>query len=250
MDEKNIRGIKLNKVSGSIHCPGYHRHAYYYDKDYGVEVGNVAFKVKFGFVMYRHPFGETPRFELRVATMDANGDVQSLECIDSRILTKAIEATEYAKYFGRPHFVGYPNGTPWYNASLPFHISRSSVGRFLDCYGDGLAVLLVSRKMGLGKVDTLTDARQVLDLMYKVESFLNEINTKSNDFVGRSATASIQRLTHNRSLHLAKVGDYERQLSKHYEKMQEMTEILDDYGMTMENFKIIGDGRASACSGV
>lgn len=253
MDEKKIRSVKLNKVSGSIHCPGYHRYAYYYVKDYGVEVGDVAFKVKFGLVMYRHS-SEQPRFELRVATMDANGDVESLECIDPQILAKAIGETQYASHVtdiaGRPHFVGYPNGIPWYNAPLPYHIARSSVGRFLDHHGDGLAVLLVSKKMGLGKVDTLTDARQVLDLMYKVEAFMNEINTKSNDFAWRSATANIQRLTHNRSLHLDKIGDYERQLSKHYENIQKMTEILDDYGMTMENFEIIGDGRASACSGM
>lgn len=255
MDEKKIRSVKLNKVSGSIHCPGYHRHAYYYDKDYGVEVGNVAFKVKFGFVMYRHPFGETPRFELMVARMNADGDVESLECIDTQILAKAIGETEYVNKYvidiaGRLHFVGYPNGTPWYNAPLPYHISRSSVGRFLDNHGDGLAVLLVSKKMGLGKVDTLGSAKEVLDLMCKVEAFLNEINTKSTDLVWRTATSNIQRLNHNRSLHLDKVADYERQLSNHCEKLQKFTEVIENYGMTMENFETIGDGRASACSGV
>ena len=254
MDDKKIRSVKLNKVSGSIHCPGYHRYAYYYDKDYGVEVGDVAFKVKFGFVMYRHPFGGTPRFELMVVKMDADGDVESLECIDSQILTKAIGETEYVKHFaniaGRPHFIGYPNGTPYYNAPLSFHICRSSVGRFLDHHGDGFAVLLISKKTGIGNFDTLGSAKEVLDLMRKVEAFENEINTKSTDLVWKSATANIQRLTHNRRLHLDKIGDYERQLSEHCEKMQKFTEVIENYGMTVENFKSIGDGRVSTCSGV
>ena len=254
MDEKKIMCVKLDKVAGSVHCPGYHRHAYYYDKDYGVEVGGMAFKVKFGFVMYRHTLGETPRFELRVARMNADDDVESLECIDPQILANAIGETEYATRFanvaGRPHFVGYPNGIPWYNAPLPHHIVHSSVGRFLDHHGDGLAVLLASRRMGLDKVDTLGAAKEVLDLIRKVEDFLNEINTKPDDVPWRSATANIQRLTHNRSLHLDKIADYERQLSKNCEEKQQLTGILDDYGMTMENFKNIGDGRTLAWSGM
>ena len=253
MDEKKIVSVKLGKVADCIHCPGYHRYAYYYDQEYGAKVGDVAFKVKFGFVMYR-PFCGTPRFELRVAKLDANGDVKSLECIDPQILTKAIGETEYVNHFtnvsGRPHFVGYPNGTPYYNAPLPYHIARSSVGRFLDRHGDGLAVLLVSKKTGVGKVDTLGSAKEVLDLMSKVEAFENEINTKSNDFLWRSATANIQRLAHNHNLHLTRIGEYEKQLSDRYGLMQKYIEVIENHGMTVENFENIGDGRVSACSGL
>lgn len=247
MGEKEIRSVKLSKVVDGTHCPGYRRHAFYHDKEYGVEVGDVAFKVKFGIVMYRHPFGDIPRFELRIATMDSAGDVKSLECIDSQILTKAVGETEYAKYIanidGRPYFVGYPNGIPYYNAPLPFHICRSTVGRFLDHHGDELVVLLVSKKMGLGKVDTLTDARRVLGLMRKVEAFMNEINTQLNTFLWESATATIQRLTRNRNFHLATIGEYEGKLSKRAEEMQKFTDVIDQYGMTMENFKDIVGGR-------
>ena len=243
MDEKDIKSVKLSKVVDGIHFPGYRRHAFYHDKEYGVEVGNVAFKVKFGIVMYRHPFGDTPRFELRIANIGSDGELKSLECIDSQILTKAVGETEYAKHIanigGRPYFVGYPYGIPYYNAPLPFHICRSTVGRFLDHHGDELAVLLVSKQIGLGKVDTMGSAKEVLGLMLKVEAFMNEINTQPNTFLWESATATIKRLTRNRNFHLTTIGEYEGKLAKRAEEMQKFTEVIDQYGMTMENFKDI-----------
>lgn len=233
MYSSDIQCIDL-KCAKSFGIPGYRRHALYSDHEYGLRVGDFNSKVRFGFVIHKPgPYNLDPiRVELK-RLIPSNDEYAPwfMEDIDPAIIKKFVDSLSDEEWGFKQalvvedfcwYFRGSSRSTS--TSKLSYVLMCTVAAKFLDRYGDAFATMM----LGIPKVNTASDAKEVNDLLILVNAFAIEMKS---DASWGTATYGREQAEEKRKKLKESLAKVESEMNSTYGRIQEYVEFLSEYGI-------------------